>query len=183
MGVLETRALDFENVIILSMNERIYPRRNRQHTLIPQQIRHAYGLPASNDSELEYSYYFYRLFSRAKRVVCLYDSRANGAGNGAMSRYLLQFKYFSPTQNIYFSSPNIHAHVEKPRFIIVRKDKKGNERAPSVQRFRSKRHKSFGYSSKKIIVHVHLLSISNTLNVLAKTMNQQHLWTLQLTAL
>lgn len=124
MGVLETRALDFENVIILSMNERIYPRRNRQHTLIPQQIRHAYGLPASNDSELEYSYYFYRLFSRAKRVVCLYDSRANGAGNGAMSRYLLQFKYFSPTQNIYFSSPNIHAHVEKPRFIIVRKDKK-----------------------------------------------------------
>lgn len=97
MGMLETRALDFDTVIIPSMNERVFPRRNRMRTLIPQKLRRGYGLSVSDDAEEEYAYYFFRLLARAKRVVCFYDSRVGGLGNGAPSRYLLQLKYMSET--------------------------------------------------------------------------------------
>jgi hypothetical protein len=122
MGVLETRALDFENVIVLSMNERIYPRRNRQHSLIPQLLRRAYGLPTTADTEQEYSYYFFRLFSRARRVICLYDSRTSGAGNGAMSRYLLQFKYLESPIKVNYHSCSMFAKQGAERIIVVKKD-------------------------------------------------------------
>lgn len=124
MGVLETRAIDFENVVILSMNERVYPKRNRQRSLISQQIRRAYHLPAADTSEQEYSYYFFRLFSRSKRVVCLYDSRANGAGNGAVSRYLLQMNYLNGGKTLYHDAIELTAQSGEPREIIVPKDDK-----------------------------------------------------------
>lgn len=124
MGVLETRALDFDNVIILSMNERVYPKRNRQRSMISQQIRHAFFLPSADTAEQEYSYYFFRLFSRAKRVICLYDSRANGAGNGAMSRYLLQMSYLNKGKPIYFGASELTATTGNERTITVCKDNK-----------------------------------------------------------
>lgn len=121
MGVLETRAIDFENVIIMSMNEDVYPRRNRIHSLIPQFIRSAYMLPTAGDSEQEYSYYFFRLFSRSKRVVCLYDSRTSGSGNGAMSRYLLQFQHLYPQAKISFETCSLFAKQTEERKIVIRK--------------------------------------------------------------
>ena len=44
MGVLETRALDFDNIIILSMNERQFPRKDYIKTMIPNNLRRGYGL-------------------------------------------------------------------------------------------------------------------------------------------
>lgn len=95
MGVLETRSLDFDNVVVLSMNERIFPRRQRLRSLIPQQLRRAYGLPTASDEDDQYAYFFYRLLSRSKRICCLYDSRSAGLASGAMSRYLMQLRYMS----------------------------------------------------------------------------------------
>lgn len=89
MGLLETRLLDFDHVLILSMNDRIMPRRARQRTFIPDTLRKAYGLPPSNYQENIFSYYFYRLISRAKSVRMLYDSRI-GLSGGGPSRYLHQ---------------------------------------------------------------------------------------------
>lgn len=91
MGLLETRALDFDRVIILSMNDKIMPRRARKRTFIPDALRRGYGLPTSSLSEDLYAYYFYRLISRASEVALIYDARAGeGMRSGGKSRYLLQ---------------------------------------------------------------------------------------------
>lgn len=94
MGLLETRALDFDRLIILSMNDRIMPRKSAGRTFIPDSLRHGYGLPYSNYREDLFSYYFYRMISRAKEVTMIYDARSSsGMRSGGMSRYLMQLRY------------------------------------------------------------------------------------------
>ena len=92
MGLLETRSLDFEEVLITSVNERILPRRQRSRSFIPNVIRRGYGLPPMSYSENLFSYYFYRLLSRARKVTLIYDARATATGGG-ISRYLMQLRY------------------------------------------------------------------------------------------
>ncbi len=94
MGLLETRALDFDRIIIPSLNERILPARRRARTFISDSLRRAYGLPPVNYSESLFAYYFFRMIARAKEVVLLYDSRSSeGARSGDVSRYVLQLQY------------------------------------------------------------------------------------------
>lgn len=95
LGVLETRALDFDNVIILSMNEGTYPRRQYSRTMIPASLRAAYELPDLDSLEATYAYCFFRLLSRAKNIALLYDSRVVGLGGGEMSRYISRLQYLS----------------------------------------------------------------------------------------
>src|SRR5690606_31036729 len=61
MGILETRCLDFENIIIIGLNEETWPRAFTAPSLIPYNIRKAFGLPGIDDQDAMYSYYFYRL--------------------------------------------------------------------------------------------------------------------------
>lgn len=88
MGMLETRALDFENLMILSMNEHVFPRKIQTRSFIPMELRAGYGLATTDHQESIFAYYFYRLISRARRVYLLYDAR-----NYEMSRYLYQLIY------------------------------------------------------------------------------------------
>lgn len=93
MGMLETRAIDFDYVIVLSMNDKVMPRRSRRRSFIPDSLRYAYGLPTSSRSEELYSYYFYRLLSRAKDVTLIYDARAGeGMRSGGVSRFIMQLE-------------------------------------------------------------------------------------------
>lgn len=96
MGVLETRALNFDNVIILSMNERVFPRKHYTRSLIPNALRHGYGMATIDFQECIYAYYFYRLISRAKNVYLIYDSRNSGIKSGEPSRYIRQLLYLKP---------------------------------------------------------------------------------------
>jgi len=96
LGVLETRALDFDNVVILSMNERVFPRRQYSKTMIPGVLREGFGLPDFENLEWTYAYCFYRLIARARRVSLFYDSRTDGLGNGEISRYISQVRYLIP---------------------------------------------------------------------------------------
>lgn len=100
MGLLETRALDFEYLVIPSMNERIFPRKMRSRTFIPDSLRSGYGLPPSNYQESLFSYYFFRLISRAREVWMLYDaSPGEGLRTGDVSRYILQLRHlYAPGQ-------------------------------------------------------------------------------------
>ncbi len=93
MGVLETRALDFDNVIMLSMNEKTFPKKHYTPSFIPDLLRRAYSLPTADSQEAIFAYYFYRLISRAKNVKLLYDARTVGTDTGEMSRYLSQLLY------------------------------------------------------------------------------------------
>lgn len=100
MGVLETRALDFDNVIILSMNERVFPRKHFKRSFIPDNLRRAYGMASSDYQEAIYAYYFYRLISRASRVALLYDARNSSGRSSEPSRYISQMLYLFPELDI-----------------------------------------------------------------------------------
>ncbi|MDE7413215.1 MAG: PD-(D/E)XK nuclease family protein [Muribaculaceae bacterium] len=105
MGLLETRALDFDNLIILSLNDRVMPRKASGRTFIPDSLRHGYGLPYSNYREDLFSYYFYRMISRAKNVTMIYDARAaSGMRTGGMSRYLMQLRYLYAPDRLKFEN-------------------------------------------------------------------------------
>lgn len=93
MGMLETRALDFENVIITSMNERVFPRKHFSRSFIPPALRRGYGMATIEHQESISAYYFYRLITRARRVYLLYDSRTRGTKSGEPSRYINQLRY------------------------------------------------------------------------------------------
>lgn len=93
MGVLETRVLDFENLILLSMNEGVFPLKNHANSFIPYTLRKGFGLPTHEHQDSTYAYHFYRMISRAKRVFMLYDTRAEEMQTGEVSRYFYQLKY------------------------------------------------------------------------------------------
>ena len=93
MGVLETRAVDFENLIILSFNEGVFPLKNSANSFIPFTLRKGFGLPIYEHQDSVYAYHFYRMISRAKNVFMLYDTRTDGLQTGEVSRYFYQLKY------------------------------------------------------------------------------------------
>lgn len=93
MGILETRALDFKNLIILSVNEGILPAVSSGASFIPFSLREAFGLPSVNHQESIYAYHFYRLLQRAENVTFIYNSNSEGLRSGEMSRFLIQMKY------------------------------------------------------------------------------------------
>lgn len=96
MGVLETRSLDFENLVILSMNEGIFPTKKSSNSFIPYNLRKGFDLPTYEHQDSIFAYHFYRLINRARRVYLLYDTRAEGLLTGEVSRYFNQIKYLYP---------------------------------------------------------------------------------------
>lgn len=96
MGILETRCLDFENLIIIGLNEEIWPRAFTAPSMIPYNIRKAFGLPGIDDQDAMYSYYFYRLIQRAKNVTASWNTIREGTTGGELSRYAFQLKLHSP---------------------------------------------------------------------------------------
>jgi hypothetical protein len=93
MGILETRALDFKNLIILSVNEGVLPAVSSVSSFIPFTLREAFGIPSINHQESIYAYHFYRLLQRAENVTFTYNSNSEGLRSGEISRFILQMKY------------------------------------------------------------------------------------------
>jgi CRISPR/Cas system-associated exonuclease Cas4 (RecB family) len=96
MGFLETRCLDFDNLILLSFNDEKLPGNPHQHSFIPYSLRKGFDLPVIEQRNAMYAYYFYRLIQRAKKVTLVYDSRSEGMSNGEVCRYATQLKYEAP---------------------------------------------------------------------------------------
>ncbi len=92
MGPLETRALDFDNLIILSCNEGMFPRRAVAPSFIPAELRKGFGLPTYEYQDSVWAYYFYRLIQRASNVWLLFDSRTELSRSGEESRYIRQLQ-------------------------------------------------------------------------------------------
>ncbi|GAA4437845.1 PD-(D/E)XK nuclease family protein [Ravibacter arvi] len=99
IGLLETRALDFETVIILSVNEGLLPARKKQNSLIPFDIAREAGLPTHEHQEALSAYYFYRLLQRSEEVHLLYVNTQDAMGGGEKSRLLLQLEHEWPRFN------------------------------------------------------------------------------------
>lgn len=92
MGPLETRALDFENLVILSCNEGMFPRKSISSSFIPPELRKGFGLPTYEFQDAVWAYYFYRMIQRAGKVWLVFDSRTNGVKGGEESRYIKQLE-------------------------------------------------------------------------------------------
>ncbi len=108
MGMLETRGLDFENLIICSFNEGVFPAKQSANSFIPYNLRKGFGLPTYEYHDSIFSYNFYRLIHRAKNIYLLYDTRTDGQKTGELSRFYHQLFYH---YGIEFKRKNIHYNV------------------------------------------------------------------------
>ena len=134
MGMLESRALDFENVIIISANEGIFPKGKVLNSSIPFDIRLQFNLPTHTEDDAAYSYNFYRLLQRSKKITLIYASDMEGMRGGEPSRYVNQIKSeLAHLENINFyesrlelplpTFENSTRKVEKTPAIIQRLEK------------------------------------------------------------
>ncbi|MFZ6050880.1 PD-(D/E)XK nuclease family protein [Halocola ammonii] len=99
LGMLETRAVDFEHVVILSANEEILPQSKFDQSFIPFDLKKHYGLPTYQQRDAIFAYYFYRLLQRAKKVDLVYSTVADEMGSVEKSRFLAQIECELPAYN------------------------------------------------------------------------------------
>ncbi|SDK81412.1 PD-(D/E)XK nuclease superfamily protein [Salinimicrobium catena] len=92
MGVLESRVLDFKNVILLSVNEGVLPSGKSSNSFIPFDLKCAYNLPTYKEKDAVYAYHFYHLLQRAENVHLVYNTESGGLNAGEKSRFLLQLE-------------------------------------------------------------------------------------------
>lgn len=92
MGPLETRALDFENLIILSCNEGVFPKHRVSESFIPAELRKGFGLPTYEYQDSLWAYYFYRLIQRPKQIWLLLNTSAQGLQSCEESRFIKQLE-------------------------------------------------------------------------------------------
>ncbi|WP_396156014.1 PD-(D/E)XK nuclease family protein [Flavobacterium sp.] len=129
MGVLESRVLDFETVIITSVNEGKFPAGKSTNSFIPHDVKKEYGLPTFKEKDAIYTYHFYHLLQRAKNIYLIYNSDSEGFDAGEKSRFITQLEVEKqPNHNLTFHHynadvPNI-AHqpivVPKTESIMLR---------------------------------------------------------------
>jgi len=92
MGMLETRVLYFENVILTSANEGVLPASSQQNSFIPFDVKIEFGLPTYREKDAIFSYHFFRLMQRAKNVYILYNTEHDVFGSGEKSRFVTQLE-------------------------------------------------------------------------------------------
>jgi len=92
MGMLETRVIDFETVIITSVNEGVLPASKSEKSFIPFDVKRHFGLPTYQEKDAIFSYHFYRLLHRAKNIYILYNTEGDAYGTGEKSRFLTQME-------------------------------------------------------------------------------------------
>lgn len=91
MGVLETRNLDFKNLVMMSLNEGQLPKGSGDSSFIPYNLRKAFGMTTIEHKNAVYAYYFYRLIQRAENITLMYNTSSDGLNRGEWSRFMLQF--------------------------------------------------------------------------------------------
>lgn len=129
MGVLESRVLDFENVIVTSVNEGKFPSGKSANSFIPYDIKRELGLPTFREKDAIYSYHFYHLLYRAKNIYLIYNSEnSDGIDAGEKSRFLTQLEIDFPkhiTKNTIYNAhlPSLayeSIKIEKTQSVLDR---------------------------------------------------------------
>lgn len=122
MGVLESRVLDFETVIITSVNEGILPAGKSNASFIPHDVKLELGLPTFREKDAIYSYHFYHLLQRAKNIYILYNSDSSGFDAGEKSRFVTQLQ-LQPHPNHKVVTKNYFASIPKKANELIEVDK------------------------------------------------------------
>jgi len=120
MGVLETRVLDFKNIIVASLNEGVLPSGKSNNSYITNDLKKEYHLPTYTEKDAIYTYHFFRLLHRAKNITLLYNNFSDGLSTGEKSRFISQIEFEeNPRHKIRKSiiSPAILNHKEELRSV------------------------------------------------------------------
>ncbi|MGZ3864585.1 MAG: PD-(D/E)XK nuclease family protein [Bacteroidia bacterium] len=145
MGVLETRTLDFDNVIMLSVNEGVLPSGKSSASFIPDDLKRHLEMPLHGEKDAIYAYHFYRLLQRAKNISLVYNTETDTFGKGEKSRFITQLisewrkrnSKVTITENILSlpvnqSAQNYNLHIEKtPEVLKSLADKAQSEKGLS----------------------------------------------------
>jgi hypothetical protein len=99
MGMLETRLLDFTDIIMISVNEGLLPRGKHQTTFIPDEVRSQFGMQRYSERTAVFAYHFYRLMQRVENAWLIYNTEGDELGGGEKSRFISQMLYEMPTVN------------------------------------------------------------------------------------
>ena len=120
MGLIETRNLDFDNVIILNANEGVLPDLNRAPSLISESMRHAFNMPVLKFQDAIFAYFFYSLIQRAKNIAIVYNN-LSGNNTGELSRFVRQIELEADFKlNKVQISQNLE--LTKENEIVIEKD-------------------------------------------------------------
>ena len=123
MGMLETRVLDFENVIITQVNEGVLPMGKKENSFIPFSIKKAHDLPTFLEKDAIYTYHFYRLLQRAKNIHLFYSTASEGIQAGEKSRFLYQLTLNSlPQHELIEHQLSQHVPFEQHKPDEIQKD-------------------------------------------------------------
>ncbi len=161
MGFLETRALDFKNVIVLNLNEGTLPRISKHNSFIPFTLRKGFGLPTYEEQDAISAYHFWRLLYRAENVLLTYNTQVNDFAGGEKSRYLLQL--------FYEMQPQLNPFISVSHTVINTPLQSYTESNPGVKRTKeltlqitelfnanNQNHKTFSATSLHSFIHCSL---------------------------
>lgn len=126
MGMLESRTLDFERLIILSCNEGIMPKGKQYGSVIPMDIRKRFGIPTHTENDATYAYTFYRLLHRARDITLIYVDAVGGQGinTAEKSRYITQIEAeLAPLPNITFHHYRLQLRLPEKHQPLVQVEK------------------------------------------------------------
>jgi len=142
MGVLETRVLDFENVIITSVNEGVFPSGKSNASFITYDLKQQFNLPIYTEKDAIYTYHFYRLLHRTKNVTLLYNNHSEGINTGEKSRFIRQLEIEKHTNH------TIEKRILSPKVQIKQKSlKQINKTETVMQRLREIAERGFSPSA------------------------------------
>ena len=99
MGVLETRTIDFKNIIMLSANEGLLPGSKLTNSFLPADIRNHFGLPGYQEKNAVFAYHFYHLMKRCENAWLIYNTESDELGGGEKSRFITQMIHELPLWN------------------------------------------------------------------------------------
>lgn len=125
MGVLESRNLDFKRVIICNMNEGSFPPSNSMNSMIPFNLRKAFGMPIQEQNDAIYAYTFYRLLHEAQEVHLLYTTAGEQGKVNEKSRYIHQLQIEMNQDGVQKEDTITHipVNLSPTRAIVIEKDK------------------------------------------------------------
>ena len=143
LGVLETRNLDFQRVILLSTNEGMLPAGRGDNSLVPHELKQAFGLPTYREKDSVYAYNFYHLLLRAEEVYLLYSSESEAMGKGEASRFIRQVESeLAPAFGITVKHLVINNN-EPPREAECQKSEVGIKSEALIERLRRMADRGF----------------------------------------
>lgn len=133
MGVLESRVLDFDTVIVTSMNEGNFPAGKSQNSFIPYDVKKELGLPTFKEKDAIYTYHFYHLLQRAKNIYLIYNTENEGLDAGERSRFITQLEVEKqPKHNLTFDIYNPVLPTTAYQPMVIPKSEEVMERLKEI---------------------------------------------------